>query len=273
MIRSLWIAKSGLDTQQTNLDVITNNLSNNQTIAFKKVRPIFADLLYQSLRSPTNTGTTNIPVGLEVGGGSRVAASQRINTPGSLNVSQNPLDVALSNIGFMQVRVSPAGATPLVVGYTRAGNLQTAVDTARPGFVILTNSEGYPVLNTNGNPISIAQDYSQLVIGQDGAVTYNQGVPPVTTVAGIIRHVLFANPSGLVSGGGGLYYETSASGVPSVGQPSIGGRASIVQYYTELSNVNVAEELVGLIAAQRAYEITTRAVSASDQILQKLGQL
>jgi len=273
MIRSLWIAKSGLDTQQTNLDVITNNLSNNQTIAFKKVRPIFSDLLYQTLRSPTSTGSTNIPVGLEVGGGSRVAASQRINTPGSLNVSQNPLDVALSNIGFMQVRVSPVGVVPPVLGYTRSGNLQTAIDPSRAGFVILTNSEGYPVLDQTGNPISIAQDYSQLVIGQNGAVTYTRGVPPVTTTAGTIAHVLFANPSGLASGGGGLYYETSASGTPSVGQPNVGGRASIVQYYTELSNVNVAEELVGLIAAQRAYEITTRAVSASDQLLQKLGQL
>lgn len=273
MIRSLWIAKSGLDTQQTNLDVITNNLSNNQTIAFKKVRPIFSDLLYQTLRSPTSTGSTNIPVGLEVGGGSRVAASQRINTPGSLNVSQNPLDVALSNIGYMQVRVSPVGVNPPVIGYTRSGNLQTAIDPNRAGNVILTNSEGYPVLDLTGNPISIAQDYSQLVIGQDGAVTYTRGVPPVTTTAGTIAHVLFANPSGLASGGSGLYYETSASGEPSVGTPNVGGRASIVQYYTELSNVNVAEELVGLIAAQRAYEITTRAVSASDQLLQKLGQL
>jgi len=268
MIRSLWIAKSGLDTQQTNLDVITNNLSNNQTIAFKKVRPIFSDLLYQTLRSPTSTGSTNIPVGLEVGGGSRVAASQRINTPGALNVSQNPLDVALSNIGYMEVRLPDGRA-----GYTRAGNLQTAIDPANPNKVILTTADGYPIVSTRDTNISFDQDYSELVIAPNGAVSYRTAIAPNALFAGTIRHVLFPNPSGLASGGGGLFYQTSASGDPSPGQPNTGGRASIVQYYTELSNVNVAEELVGLIAAQRAYEITTRAVSASDQLLQKLGQL
>lgn len=270
MIRSLWIAKSGLDTQQTNLDVITNNLSNNQTIAFKKVRPIFSDLLYQTLRSPTvdQTAGVSVPVGLEVGGGSRVAASQRINTPGSLNVSQNPLDIALSNIGYLQVEVSPG-----LTGYTRAGNLQTSLDPARPGNVILTTADGFPVLDTSGNRISFAQDYSELVIAQNGIVSYRTAVAPNALTTGPIAHVLFGNPSGLASGGGGVFYQTSASGAPSVGQPNENGRASIVQYYTELSNVNVAEELVSLIAAQRAYEITTRAVSASDQLLQKLGQL
>ena len=269
MIRSLWIAKSGLDAQQTNLDVITNNLSNNQTIAFKKVRPVFSDLLYQTLRSPANVGTTNIPVGLQIGSGSRVSASQRINTQGALNVSQNPLDVALSNIGYMQVQISPT-----LTGYTRNGNLQTAVDT--PGFVKLTNSDGYPILDdTAGAPIIFPSNYSELIIGKDGSVNFTTTTPtgPKTTFAGRIGHVLFANPSGLASGGDGIYYETNASGKPNVGTPGDGGRAEIIQYYTEQSNVNVAEELVSLIAAQRAYEITTRAVSASDQILEKLGRI
>lgn len=268
MLRSLWIAKSGLDAQQTNLDVITNNLANNQTIAFKKARPIFSDLLYQTLRSPAAVGATVIPVGLQVGAGSRITGTQRINTPGALNVSQNALDVALSNVGYFWVQ-TPAGTN----AYTRAGNFQTA-PTAGAGLVKLTDSEGNDVLDINGAVITFPGNASEIVIGLDGVVSGQVGLaPPVPFIAGPIAHVLFDNPSGLASAGGGLYYQTAASGAPSIGTPNSAGRAGVVQYYTEQSNVNVAEELVALIAAQRAYEVTTRSVSASDQILQKLGQL
>lgn len=267
MLRSLWIAKSGLDAQQTNLDVITNNLANNQTIAFKKARPIFSDLLYQTLRSPAAVGSTVIPVGLQVGAGSRITGTQRINTPGALNVSQNALDIALSNVGYFWVK-TPGGLD----AYTRAGNLQTA-PTGTAGFVKLTDAEGNDVLDAAGSQIIFPAQASEIVIGSDGQISGKVGLTGGTFTAGPIAHVLFDNPSGLASAGGGLYYETGASGTPNVGQPDTGGRASVVQYYTEQSNVNVAEELVALIAAQRAYEVTTRSVSASDQILQKLGQL
>jgi len=270
MLRSLWIAKSGLDAQQTNLDVITNNLANNQTIAFKKARPIFSDLLYQTLRSPAAVGSTVIPVGLQVGAGSRISGTQRINTPGALNVSQNALDVSLSNVGYFMVR-TPSGD----IAYTRSGNFQTAPE-GDTGLVRLTDAEGNTILNINGDPVTFPERMSEIVIGLNGEVSGRLGiageeniVPPGTPIA----HVLFANPNGLATAGGGLYYQTSASGEPSVGTPNTGGRAGVVQYYTEQSNVNVAEELVSLIAAQRAYEVTTRSVSASDQILQKLGQL
>jgi flagellar basal-body rod protein FlgG len=267
MLRSLWIAKSGLDAQQTNLDVITNNLANNQTIAFKKARPIFSDLLYQTLRSPAAVGSTVIPVGLQVGAGSRITGTQRINTPGALNVSQNPLDVALSNVGYFWVR-TPDGTD----AYTRAGNLQTA-PTAGNGLVKLTDSEGNSVLDIRGNEITFPSQASEIVIGLNGVISGKVGITGDGFETQPIAHVLFDNPSGLASAGGGLYYETGASGSANIGQPNVGGRAGVVQYYTEQSNVNVAEELVALIAAQRAYEVTTRSVSASDQILQKLGQL
>jgi flagellar basal-body rod protein FlgG len=268
MLRSLWIAKSGLDAQQTNLDVITNNLANNQTIAFKKARPIFSDLLYQTLRSPAAVGSTVIPVGLQVGAGSRITGSQRINTPGALNVSQNALDVALSNVGYFLVK-TPGNN----FAYTRAGNFQTA-DVGN-GLVKLTDSEGNSILDTNREEITFPALASEIVIGLDGILSGQVGIAPPQpfSIPRPIAHVLFPNPSGLASAGGGLYYETGASGSPNIGQPNVGGRAGIVQYYTEQSNVNVAEELVALIAAQRAYEVTTRSVSASDQILQKLGQL
>jgi len=220
MLRSLWIAKSGLDAQQTNLDVITNNLANNQTIAFKKARPIFSDLLYQTLR-----------------------------------------------VGYFWVR-TPDGTD----AYTRAGNLQTA-PTAGNGLVKLTDSEGNSVLDIRGNEITFPSQASEIVIGLNGVISGKVGITGDGFETQPIAHVLFDNPSGLASAGGGLYYETGASGSANIGQPNVGGRAGVVQYYTEQSNVNVAEELVALIAAQRAYEVTTRSVSASDQILQKLGQL
>jgi flagellar basal-body rod protein FlgG len=268
MLRSLWIAKSGLDAQQTNLDVITNNLANNQTVAFKKARPVFSDLLYQTLRSPASVGSTVIPMGLQVGAGSRITGTQRINTPGALNVSQNALDVALSNVGYFYVE-TPAGDK----AYTRAGNFQTSPIASNPNLVNLTDSDGNLILTPNGFPISFPALASEIVIGLDGMITGQVGIPGVPFSAGPIAHVLFPNPSGLATAGGGLYYETGASGSPNIGIPNSGGRAGVVQYYTEQSNVNVAEELVALIAAQRAYEVTTRSVSASDQILQKLGQL
>ena len=294
MLRSLWTAKTGLDAQQTSLDTISNNLANVSTTAYKRVRPIFEDLLYQNLRSPgfqensfpagsgDNIGVANqaglpsdnfLPAGLQAGNGSRVSATQRINSPGSLIQSQNPLDLAINGNGFFVVQTGNGPA------FTRSGNFmrnQLGQMVTSGGNVLL----GYPpntVVNASSPPpffpITIPSFASDIVIGSDGGVSYSSGPNSPIIPAGIIPLVNFANPNGLTSAGGGLYFDTPSSGVQVPGLSGSPGFGAVSQYYTEQSNVNVAEELVSLISAQRAYEITAKSVSASDQILQKLGQL
>lgn len=281
MLRSLWTAKTGLDAQQTGLDTISNNLANVSTTAYKRVRPIFEDLLYQNLRSPglvEDSSGTNLPAGLQAGNGSRISATQRINSAGSLIQSQNPLDMAINGNGFFAVAV-PNGAGSYDVAYTRAGNFMRNSDgriVTTGGHIVLNENEvPSPGTSTISNPIGITipSQSTAVVVGTDGSVT-TYGVSTTTPIpSGRIGVSNFANPTGLATGGGGLYFETASSGNAINGIASQNGFGSISQYYTEQSNVNVAEELVSLIAAQRAYEITAKSVSASDQILQKLGQL
>ena len=281
MLRSLWTAKTGLDAQQTSLDTISNNLANVSTTAYKRVRPIFEDLLYQNLRSPglvEDSSGTNLPAGLQAGNGSRISATQRINSAGSLIQSQNPLDMAINGNGFFAVAV-PNGAGSYDVAYTRAGNFMRNSDgriVTTGGHIVLNENEvPSPGTSTISNPtgITIPSQSTAVVVGTDGSVT-TYGVSTTTPIpSGRIGVSNFANPTGLATGGGGLYFETASSGNAINGVASQNGFGSISQYYTEQSNVNVAEELVSLIAAQRAYEITAKSVSASDQILQKLGQL
>lgn len=270
MLRSLWVAKTGLDAQQTSLDTISNNLANVSTTAYKRVRPIFEDLLYQNLRSPgLNEDSGNfVPAGLQAGNGSRVAATQRINSAGSLVQSQNPLDMAINGNGYFAV------STPNGVAYTRAGNFM------RNDKGQIVTSAGHVLIGQSGigapspsGGIQIPSDATAVVIGTDGTVSYYKADTTAPIIADQIAIVNFVNPAGLATGGGGLYFETMSSGAPQVGVAGQAGFGSISQYYTEQSNVNVAEELVALIAAQRAYEITAKSVSASDQMLQKLGQL
>lgn len=270
MLRSLWTAKTGLDAQQTSLDTISNNLANVSTTAYKRVRPIFEDLLYQNLRSPglNEDSGSFVPAGLQAGNGSRVAATQRINSAGSLVQSQNPLDMAINGNGFFAV------STPNGVAYTRAGNFMRndkgQIVTSAGHVLIGQDSIGAPSPSAG---IQIDSTATAVVIGTDGTVSWYGASTTTPNIAGQIAMVNFVNPAGLSTGGGGLYYETMSSGQPQVGVAGQAGFGSISQYYTEQSNVNVAEELVALIAAQRAYEITAKSVSASDQILQKLGQL
>jgi flagellar basal-body rod protein FlgG len=263
------------------LDTISNNLANVSTTAYKRVRPIFEDLLYQNLRSPglvEDSSGTNLPAGLQAGNGSRISATQRINSAGSLIQSQNPLDMAINGNGFFAVAV-PNGAGSYDVAYTRAGNFMRNSDgriVTTGGHIVLNENEvPSPGTSTISNPtgITIPSQSTAVVVGTDGSVT-TYGVSTTTPIpSGRIGVSNFANPTGLATGGGGLYFETASSGNAINGVASQNGFGSISQYYTEQSNVNVAEELVSLIAAQRAYEITAKSVSASDQILQKLGQL
>ena len=268
MLRSLWISKTGLDAQQSNLDTISNNLANVSTTAFKRVRPIFEDLMYQNLREPgllSNSGDP-MPLGLQAGNGSHVASTQRIHTAGAMVHSDNPLDMGISGNGFFVVDMGSMG-TQGTMGYTRSGNFMRDIN----GYVV--NSNNQRLIKDGGGYIQIEDGATSIQISSDGSVSYYKGNTITPISAGRIMVVNFVNPNGLSSSGAGIYTQTPASGSPISGVPGQNGMGSVTQYYTEQSNVNVAEELVTLIAAQRAYEITAKSVSASDQMLQKLGQL
>lgn len=219
--------------------------------------------MYQTLRAPGMDDETGqlVSSGLQTGSGSKVASTQRINSIGALLQSQNPLDMAINGNGYFVID------TPSGVGYTRAGNFMRNNDGN------ITTPNGDLLLGQSGAPIQVPSTASAIVVSVDGRVSYFGDNTTTANSAGQINLVNFANPAGLYSLGGGVYRETASSGAPQNGIPGADGLGGISQYYTEQSNVNVAEELVGLIAAQRAYEITTKGISASDQMLQRLGQL
>jgi flagellar basal-body rod protein FlgG len=268
MLRSLWISKTGLDAQQSNLDTVSNNLANVSTTAFKRVRPVFEDLMYQNLREPglMSPNGDPVPLGLQAGNGSHISSTQRIHTAGAMVHSDNPLDMAISGNGFFVVDMSSIGSQNSY-GYTRSGNFMRDIN----GYVVNANNQ--KVMKDGGGYIQIADGATSIQVANDGTVSYYMGNTITPISAGRIQVVNFVNPNGLASSGAGIYTQTPASGSPISGTPGQNGLGSVTQYYTEQSNVNVAEELVALIAAQRAYEITAKSVSASDQMLQKLGQL
>ncbi|MDM7942427.1 MAG: flagellar basal-body rod protein FlgG [Hydrogenophaga sp.] len=260
MIRSLWIAKTGLDAQQTNLDVISNNLANAATTGYKRVKPVFEDLLYQTLRAaggPTG-GQAQAPSGLQVGTGVRAGAAERMFLQGNLTQTGNPLDLAINGQGFFQVTL-PDGQ----IGYTRDGNF------SRDAQGQLVNQAGY-VLEPG---ITIPVDALSITVSETGQVSVQLPGQVAPNQVGELQIARFVNQGGLASIGGNLLVETAASGAPTAGVPGVDGAGTLKQFYVEASNVNVAEELVSLIQAQRAYEVNARAVKASDEMLQRLGQL
>jgi len=260
MMRALWIAKTGLDAQQSNLDTIANNLANASTTAFKSMRPMFADLMYQTLREPGayTMNQTITPDGLQVGSGATLVATERQNTPGALLTTGNPLDVAIKGNGYFRIQM-PDGTQ----AYTRDGSFTT-----NQNGMIVTNA-GYQV----GNGITLPSGATSVTITADGTVQYTLNDPTKVMTAGNLVVANFINPDGLVATGGNLFLETSASGTPVINMPGTNGTGSVMQNTLEQSNVNVAEQLVNMIAAQRLYEIQARAITASDQMLQKIGQL
>jgi flagellar basal-body rod protein FlgG len=260
MIRSLWIAKTGLDAQQTQMDVISNNLANVSTSGFKRSRAVFEDLLYQTMRQPgaQSSQQTNLPTGLQIGAGVRPVATERVHTQGNLQQTGNSKDVAINGAGFFQVAM-PDG-TP---AYTRDGSFQ--VDAQGQ----LVTSSGYVVQPA----ITIPADAQSLTVGRDGVVTVTQPGIAAPVQVGALQLTTFMNPSGLESKGENLYVETAASGTPNVNAPGTNGSGVLVQNYVETSNVNVVEEMVNMIQTQRAYEINSKAITTSDQMLQKLSQL
>jgi len=272
MLRSLWVAKTGLDTQQTQLDVITNNLANVSTTAYKRQRPVFADLVYQQQRASGLYQDDNsiVPIGLELGAGARISATQIIFALGAMNQTSNPLDLAITGAGFFAVKNPMTGG----VFYTRAGNFTLSPDPSNPGNSFIATGNGFQVLDNNDQPISVPTNASTIMIGSDGVTSvYLGGATSTPVIKGQIAVWTFSNPAGLAGASDGQYAITQASGSRIGGLAQSGSSGAILQSYVEQSNVNVAEELVSLIAAQRSYEITAKSVTASDQMLQKLGQM
>ncbi|HQO29063.1 MAG TPA: flagellar basal-body rod protein FlgG [Accumulibacter sp.] len=260
MIRSLWTASTGLNAQQVQIDVIANNLANVSTNGFKQGRGIFADLLYQTLRQPgaQSSQTTQIPDGLQIGLGVIPVSTGRIFTQGSLQQTGNTLDLAIDGAGFFQVLL-PDGTT----AYTRDGSFQKD----NQGQIVTTN--GYPLQPA----ITIPQNALTLTIGQDGVVSITQPGSQATVQIGTIQVATFINNGGLQSIGENLFLETASSGTPTPNTPGTNGSGTVLQNFVEASNVNVAQELVMMIQTQRAYELNSKVVSTSDQMLGRLTQL
>ena len=260
MIRSLWISKTGMDAQQTQMDVISNNLANVSTSGFKRSRAVFEDLLYQTLRQPgaQSSQQTQLPSGLQLGTGVRPVATERIFTQGNLQQTSNDKDVAIQGAGFLQVLL-PDGTT----AYTRDGTMQ--MDNQGQ----LVTSSGFVIQPA----ITIPAGAQSLTVGRDGTVSVTLQGSAAPTQVGALQLATFINPAGLESKGENLYVETGASGTASTNTPGTNGAGLLTQGYVETSNVNVVEELVNMIQTQRAYEINSKAISTSDQMLARLTQL
>ncbi len=260
MIRALWTAATGMRAQQLNIDVISHNLANVNTVGFKRTRADFQDLIYQTLRPPgaDSTSTTKIPTGIQVGLGVKVAALEKIFAQGSFKQTGNPLDLAIEGKGFFKVEL-PNGD----IAYTRAGAFKLD-DQGR-----IVTSDGYPL-----DPvITIPPDAIDISIGEDGTVSVLQPGNTTYTQVGQITIVDFPNPAGLRAIGRNLFRETDSSGAPIEGTPGEDQFGTIVQGYIETSNVDVVEEMVNLIVAQRAYEANSKAIQTGDDMLRIANNL
>jgi len=260
MIRSLWIAKTGLDAQQTQLDAISHNLANVGTNGYKRASAVFEDLLYQNMRQAgaQTSQQTQLPTGLQLGTGTRVVATSRNYGQGNLQKTENALDLAINGNGFFQVQM-PDGTT----SYTRDGSFKVDAQ----GQLVTNN--GYVV----APGITIPAGAQKVTIAADGTVTASLQGQAAPVQVGALQLASFVNPAGLDPRGQNLYAETAASGNPQVGGPGTNGLGALNQGYVETSNVNVVEELVQMIATQRAYEINSKAIQTSDQMLARLAQL
>lgn len=260
MIKSLWIAKTGLSAQQMNMDIISNNLANVSTGGFKRQRAVFEDLLYQTIRQPgaQSSEQTTLPSGLQIGTGVRPVATERIHSQGNLELTDNSNDVAINGQGFFQI-LMPDGT----LAYTRSGAFQV---NQNGQLVTATGYEIQPTINIPTNAI-------KMTVARDGIVSVTLANQTTQVQIGQLTLHTFINETGLESIGENLYLETESSGAPTENTPGLNGAGLLYQGYLETSNVNVAEELVNMIQVQRAYEINSKAISASDQMLQRLNQL
>jgi flagellar basal-body rod protein FlgG len=257
-MEALWVAKTGLDAQQTRISVISNNLANVNTTGFKRGRAVFEDLLYQNVTQAggATSQNTESPTGLSTGTGVRVVATEKTFTQGSALPTGNSLDVLIQGRGFIQV-LQPDGS----VAYTRDGSFK--VDSE--GRLVTAN--GYEIQPS----ITIPSDAQSITIGLDGTLEATLAGQTSPTSLGTLQLADFINPAGLQPKGQNLYLETAASGSPQVANPGLEGIGTLVQGSLEGSNVNVVEELVSMIETQRAYEMNSKAISTSDQMLQYLN--
>ena len=260
MIRSLYISQTGLDAQQTKMDVISNNLANVSTNGFKGSRAVFEDLLYQNIRQPgaQSSQQTQLPSGMQIGTGVKAVATERIFTQGNLTQTSNTTDLAIQGSGFFQI-LMPDGTT----AYTRDGSFQMN------NLGQLVTSSGYAVQPA----MTIPAGAQSVTIALDGTVSATMTNAAAPTIVGQLQLTTFMNPAGLMAQGQNIFVETAASGTPTTGVPGVNGAGTVIQGYAETSNVNVVEELVNMIATQRAYEINSKAITTSDQMLQKISQL
>ncbi|WP_419811311.1 flagellar basal-body rod protein FlgG [Bacterioplanoides sp.] len=259
MLPALWVSKTGLEAQDLALSTVSNNLANVATTGFKKDRPVFEDLLYQIQRQPgaNSSADSRLPSGLQVGTGVRTAGTQKIFTTGSLELTDQALDLAVNGRGFFQITL-PDGN----IGYTRDGTFHI-------------NDEG-TIVNVNGYPlepqITIPEQANNITVSKDGIVQITINGDPNPQQLGQIETTDFINPAGLESTGGNIFLETASSGAPQNGTPAEDGFGSIEQGALEKSNVEVVEELVKMITVQRSYEMNSKVVSAADGMLQFLAQ-
>jgi flagellar basal-body rod protein FlgG len=260
MINSLQIAKTGMQAQQTQLDVISHNLANVSTSGFKRGTAIFEDLIYQNLRQVGANAAeqAELPTGLQLGLGVRTVATARTYTQGNLQQTGNNLDLAVNGDGFFQVEM-PDGTT----AYSRDGSFKITAEG------VMVNNSGYPLVGG----ITVPPNARSVTIGTDGVVTAVLPGSSTPTQLGTIELATFVNPAGLEPRGMNLFTETPASGAPNVAAPGTDGRGQTLQGYLESSNVNVVQELVTMIQTQRAYEMNSKAIQTSDQMLQRLSQL
>jgi len=260
MMNSLWIAKTGMTAQQTQLDVISHNLANVSTTGFKRNNAVFEDLIYQNLRQvgANTTEQNQLPTGLHLCLGVRTVATSRNFTQGSLQETKNSLDVAINGNGFFEVTM-PDGT----IGYTRDGSFQVDAQ----GRVV--TSSGLPV----ANGITVPQGATSISISADGVVSAIVAGNTQPQQLGSLAMSSFINPAGLEPVGQNLFKESAASGQPQQGTPGTNGLGFIKQGFLESSNINVVEELVNMIQTQRAYEMNSKAIQTSDQMLAKLSQL
>ena len=259
MEAALWVAKTGLDAQQTRMTVIANNLANVNTTGFKRDRATFEDLLYQNVRQggAQTSADTAAPTGLLLGTGTRVVSTEKLHAQGNLIQTQNAFDLAISGEGFFQI-LQPDGT----IAYTRDGGFKVS------GEGVLVNSSGYRLQPE----LAIPQNAQTITIGTDGTVSIQAFGEAQAQTIGQISLARFLSPTGLQAIGENLFRETTSSGPPQVGIPSQQGNGQLIQGALESSNVNVVEEMVSMIETQRAYEINSKAISAVDGMLRFINE-
>ena len=257
---ALNVAKTGLETQQTRMSIIANNLANVSTTGYKKTQASFEDLLYQTVQQPgaSSSQNTELPTGLLLGTGVRLVSTEKVFTQGAINTSDNPVDVAIQGRGFIQI-LTPEGN----IAFTRDGSF--AIDANGQ----LVTNEGYLI-----EPAITVPDNAQAIrIGVDGTVSVSTADSPQAQQVGQLTLARFINPAGLENFGSNLLLETDASGTPTLANPGLDGLGQLRQGYLERSNVEVVNELVSLISAQRAYEVNSRVIRTSDNMLSTVNQI